>query len=1275
MPKSTKYIKYFLLLFFIVGAFVLCFNLNKKQNISFSKTTDVISNYLNPVKIDRAYAQINPNEKVSKLINVLTQTPEVGTNQWPWVIEIWKWSLALANLILVLILLGIGIINIMHIQYDTYQIKKALPLLIIGVVLANLSLFIMRMLLYAANILTDSFMQGGSAGAMAKELITAVSMSSKGNVFLSAWSSVGGLLIAVIFGLFAAIGFIILGFMFYMRYAAIVMLAIAAPLAFVLMAFPPTQGLFKQWWSWATRFIFMKPLALFFLFVAWQIQKAGGSGDSITAWIIKTALVYFAILVPWKLGGVVASMWGSAGKWASTPVRDWAKRRGRQAALMAKRLPGIRQAIQGGMADEMNISNQEKEFEEQNKHSARLKGGGRVARQEEEMKRNQLERDTENEKIMRDIDVEMNGRMIFLKAELAREKELSKMDEDTMINNMEEGTIAPDAYMQRRMQRLNGNLITDRTREIMNTNMRDLGSLRQQAPGVTTADALKDRYVSAHFEAANAADILNKRRMIDLTGRSNDAEENHNNLMANLQGLEVVDGQSYDASQTKLSALRNQLDQERDPVKKEELRREVARYEQGIRSFEASHSGFEFRDYLNKNKRGRMASRINRALGEEVDAITKSETIDQMLNSAENGGGTSEFVFTADEFRKVLSGRGDEVSGNAKYGIQSYLMAIQHKVATGSPQDRQMAEAKMQDTFDRITASSGRDVIAGVVSQQNFSAQDVAEINAELVQHVGAGVTLDTVTAAQIDKLKITDPSSKLGTLASKIKPNIQSALHGTSQQIRNKVKSTMGPALIEQVNKELAESFGPGVNIDNVTGEQLQQVDITKQNSRLRDFINRMAVGYHDHLAFGTAGSPFTYSGRGANKNIANVVRTANVDEISAQIPGGAERALDIITERDATGTSVLSQIESETTDVLARVLPTGTDLSTLTDTQREQVLEAIGDRKTYADTTVLNARIAEITGIGGAGISASGRNLEDLRVQSKRLSTGKKNIKDLARRATADRALPYMNQYTRNMTLDQAQETRENVIIMTQQTARAIRDNQKLSEIGGLREGVDEVLRAFGHTREQREQILDNMDENQGIILNILDDAGTAIESSVELKREKLERMTQINEERAERGQEPAFWPDGTPVYTHQGAVVPQGQPIPRGSLPIVDPIILSPEHNHRKVEAKVREVVDRRVGLPRRTPTTTPPPTTTPTPTTPPSAPTPPPPTTTTPPTNTTPPRPTPAEIQQVRDNINAGLYTVQDGRVIDLSGQEIDFDASLLDEPEAPTPGQE
>lgn len=306
--------------------------------------TQKLAKNINPFALSYAHAEYKIQESSIK--------KALDGKEAPWVLKSWKVILGLADVFIVIILLFLAIINILHIQYDTYVIKKTLPVLIIGIILANFSVFITKMFIDATNVLTATFsFEGGSAGATVNHLITALVPKDTGSIIATNSTSWFTLFIAIFFSFFVIVAFAILGFLFYVRYIVILALTVTAPLAFVLMAFPPTQGIFKQWWGWYAKFIFMKPISFFFIWLAGKVLESSGGDVGITVWAIVVFLVCAAILVPFKLGGAVMAGWGAFGKSISgtgkggylrKPTDEWWQRRKDKAGAVVKtRLPRL----------------------------------------------------------------------------------------------------------------------------------------------------------------------------------------------------------------------------------------------------------------------------------------------------------------------------------------------------------------------------------------------------------------------------------------------------------------------------------------------------------------------------------------------------------------------------------------------------------------------------------------------------------------------------------------------------------------------------------------------------------------------------------------------------------------------------------------------------------------------------------------------------------------------------------------------------------------------
>lgn len=303
----------------------------------------------------------------------------------------WRICLGLANVFVILILVFLAVVNIAHISFDTYNLKKTLPWLIIGIILANFSLIICRMFVDAASVLTTTF--AGDLSNVISQLYTNLGIAQLAG-FAAGTGTLVGVGIAVITGGIGA-GFIIanllliliilllpfillaiLAFLLYIRIALILFLAMIAPLAFVMLAFPVTQQFFKQWWNWFLKWVFMEPICFFLLWAAAGLGKPGPAGLTIVTFAITLALCCLSLVAPFKLGGAVMAGWGKVGKYLPNMGIGQAKKYGSrkydknlaQAKAMFGRT-GLGQVMaRGRAADELDKRNAELELKGQSAH-------------------------------------------------------------------------------------------------------------------------------------------------------------------------------------------------------------------------------------------------------------------------------------------------------------------------------------------------------------------------------------------------------------------------------------------------------------------------------------------------------------------------------------------------------------------------------------------------------------------------------------------------------------------------------------------------------------------------------------------------------------------------------------------------------------------------------------------------------------------------------------------------------------------------------------------
>jgi hypothetical protein len=211
---------------------------------------------------------------------------------------IWKVLLSFVDYFIALFLIAIAFTNILRIQIDTYTIKKTLPSLIIGVILANLSWFICMGFIEVSTLITNGFIQlvndqtgstmnwfmqleqtaGGAVGDIIKSLggVFGASDSSTafaGGIIIITFAALTGggcimfafsvLLILAPLVFLTIVQFLLLGRVIFLSF-----LVISSPLAFLAMGFPATQKLFQKWWGEFTKWIFMYPIMFILIMLA-----------------------------------------------------------------------------------------------------------------------------------------------------------------------------------------------------------------------------------------------------------------------------------------------------------------------------------------------------------------------------------------------------------------------------------------------------------------------------------------------------------------------------------------------------------------------------------------------------------------------------------------------------------------------------------------------------------------------------------------------------------------------------------------------------------------------------------------------------------------------------------------------------------------------------------------------------------------------------------------------------------------------------------------------
>ncbi|KPJ54676.1 hypothetical protein AMJ47_03935 [Parcubacteria bacterium DG_72] len=207
----------------------------------------------------------------------------------------WTLTRDLTNIYFVLALVVIGLGTALRLT--GYQAQKALPTLIIIALLINFTPVILGLIVDAANIVMNFFIQDGFVGSDSFANYATSRWESMKIIFGvgDAWDptdKIGaalGSMVLVAFNLFAALIYGIFSFIFVMRYIAIWILTILSPFAFACYIFPVTRKVFSQWWHQFIQWSLLGVVAAFFLYLGDHFIRMALSADFITGKMAELA--------------------------------------------------------------------------------------------------------------------------------------------------------------------------------------------------------------------------------------------------------------------------------------------------------------------------------------------------------------------------------------------------------------------------------------------------------------------------------------------------------------------------------------------------------------------------------------------------------------------------------------------------------------------------------------------------------------------------------------------------------------------------------------------------------------------------------------------------------------------------------------------------------------------------------------------------------------------------------------------------------------------------
>ena len=227
------------------------------------------------------------------------------------VADAWQMSLYFVNFIAVMFIIFLAFANSLRLNIETYEIKKTLPALITGIILANLSFFIISVLMDFADLIVNelTYNTGTPDCPLACQIgrfVTGVSyrINEQGSPILTdnpikeflehsyffifvglvagfiALGSggaalpiafllvIGSYILAILLGLLPTLLFIILAIIMLGRFMILYLLVAIAPIAIMLYFFPPTKSFGNKYLSQLFSWIFLSPVIYFILYLA-----------------------------------------------------------------------------------------------------------------------------------------------------------------------------------------------------------------------------------------------------------------------------------------------------------------------------------------------------------------------------------------------------------------------------------------------------------------------------------------------------------------------------------------------------------------------------------------------------------------------------------------------------------------------------------------------------------------------------------------------------------------------------------------------------------------------------------------------------------------------------------------------------------------------------------------------------------------------------------------------------------------------------------------------
>jgi hypothetical protein len=261
--------------------------------------------------------------------------------------DVWRNFVRIANILFILAFMVIIFSQALSLNIDAYTVRKMLPRVVIGIILVQLSYYLMAFMVDIFNVLGSGvaalilspieglptfqalitpIIDDNAAGSGAVNVVG-------GALAIANLSALGGAAVGLLWGfllLLPTILFIILAVVttLILRKALIAGCIVFAPIALVAWILPNTDKIFKQWWELFVKGLLMYPLIMGMLAIgkfAGALIVANGRVDDGGGDIFNT---FAALLVNVAIYGLALLAWRFADRLVGGIARGFLKARG-----------------------------------------------------------------------------------------------------------------------------------------------------------------------------------------------------------------------------------------------------------------------------------------------------------------------------------------------------------------------------------------------------------------------------------------------------------------------------------------------------------------------------------------------------------------------------------------------------------------------------------------------------------------------------------------------------------------------------------------------------------------------------------------------------------------------------------------------------------------------------------------------------------------------------------------------------------------------------------